>query len=70
MEEYGGGSANSRPVGRVADPGVVIEEHTNTSVTKLEAKAILVAVINPLGDEHWVLLAGAQVRLLLAGHDG
>ena len=57
-----------RPVRRVADPRVVVEQNANTPVAQLEAKAVLVAVVDPLGDEHGALLAGQHARLLPRRH--
>ena len=53
-----------RSVRRVADPGVVVEEDANTAVAELEAEAVLVAVVDPLRDEHRALLARQHARLL------
>ena len=57
-----------RPVRRVADPRVVVEQNPNTPVAQLKAKAILVAVVDPLGDEDGALLARQHARLLPRGH--
>ena len=53
-----------RSVSRVADPGVVVEEDADTAVAELEAEAVLVAVVDPLRDEHRALLARQHARLL------
>ena len=57
-----------RPVCRVADPSVVVEQNPNTPVAQLEAEAVLVAVVDPLGDEDGALLAGQHARLLPRRH--
>ena len=44
-----------------ADAGEVIEEHTHTVVRELVAKAILVGVINPLGDEEWSMIEDSRI---------
>ena len=57
-----------RPVRRVADPRVVVEQNPNTPVAQLKAKAVLVAVVDPLGDEDGALLARQHARLLPRRH--
>ena len=54
----------------VADARVVIEENTDRSVGELEAEPVLVAVVDPLGDEERPLLDEAEAGLWpgLAGH--
>ena len=38
-------------VSRASNPRVVIEQHTDRPVRQLEPKSVLVAVIDPFGDE-------------------
>ena len=57
-----------RPVCRVADPSVVVEQNPNTPVAQLETKPILVAVVDPLGDEDGALFAGQHAGLLPRRH--
>ena len=47
----------------VADARVVIEENTDRSVGELEAESVLVAVVDPLGDEERPLLDEAVAGL-------
>ena len=41
---------------RVADPRVIVEQDPDGLVRELEAEAVLVAVVDPLGDEGGILL--------------
>ena len=45
---------------------MVVEEDPNTSVRQLEAKAVLVAVVYPLGDEDRNVLGGCSMAVVAA----
>jgi hypothetical protein len=49
-------------VARATNPGVVVEQDTNRLVRQLEPKSVLVAVIDPLGDEQR-LRSGSRGRI-------
>ena len=48
---------------------MVVEKDPNTSVRQLEAEAVLVAVVYPLGDEDRNVLGGCGVAVIAAAPD-
>ena len=49
------------PITGEADPRAVVEEDTDGSIRQLEAKSVLVRVIDPLGDEERVGGHGGRI---------
>jgi len=52
-----------RSICSVTNPSVIIEKDSNTLVTELEPKPVLITVINPFSDEHRRVLAGSEKTL-------